>query len=646
MKLINVIDAIYKKYPCIENAVSDAKLIMATTEDACEMILRSPVWIDHLKNQLPSLYEEYKDSILQYGAIIPKDALLLSQLQVIKAKFNAEGVPIASIPREDIGVVYEIARTVKIRMTGNMRNIKQSQLYGLIKRIEDVIGKQGFRSSSITMLKIDKRIKDQFRLFLHLYVQNMCYLSRDDIKTSENIKEIVRLYSGRDIFAWMNMSSSFMTSLVDDNLAQTFPELYQNSKNEWLEVNVGGDLVPDGYVKWEERPEFPHHTMIWILRQHDYFVTNFLAAKTGYDTVKGTPDYDVYGQLICTSKSVRSAGIGKLLLLSTILMARQYKVNYVFIQAFQGITGVQTPLYNRVGFRLHFTDQILKRKTGFYQWSLLNDSDLDEQFDNFLKGTMDPKYLPDKITQLGLLQPMWLNVRTYDTSRACKIILLPGYDYHTNKVGPVGKGVVGKLDIASRIAGLNVLGRGEIYDETETDEALPKTQPLERKADGAACSIDDQCLSDFCVAGRCAPFPYNARPPEILQQLDKELKRKGIYTDDQSRLENRYEEELNKRYRQELYERNLEKEQQKMEQEQAIADLQKIKDLYKVEVELARKDEKEFEQRLKQYNLLKPADKRRHMARLAAGKVARREPVVSAMIEDPKAIEPMSVIEP
>lgn len=525
----NVINVIYNNYPCVGKFVDDNGVILATTVEACELILRSKRWIDYLREINSPLIKnkEYKDSIQKYDAIIPTDVEFLSTIHIIEDKLTQHKY----INTDDKNAVIELARSLGIAMKGSIRRLKDDTIKSLLQRIKKEIVIKGFKVSAVTMLHKDADIRDTFRKFLHTYLAQTCYMYPEDIKMNENYKEIIRLTGEQDIFSDMNIGPGYINALIDDNLAISFPGLYKNSEGKVVKVDIGDDLVSYKTVEWDKRPEFPKYAMIWVLRKSDYLVTNFISAKRGFDTREGVPDRDVYGQLICSNRSIRSTGMGKLLLVATILMAYQYKVNYVFIQAFQGVLGPQSPLYNRMGFNFDFSEELLCRKTAFYQWSLLdeNEVDLDKLHQKYieerpsrsvLRNILDTEFLSKKAKHLTFLQPMWLNVKEYDTRYACNLLITSGFDYHTKTVGPMGRSR-SWFDIPLRALGLG----GATTDSDSTPPPIPMDE--ERRRDGEHCNEDSQCLSDFCVVNRCTPYPYEIEESSTLRAIDSELSRKG-----------------------------------------------------------------------------------------------------------------------
>jgi len=512
-RLGNVIDVIYNNYPCVGTFVDNNNVILATTVNACELILRSKRWIDYLRNENSPLIKRYKDSIQKYDAIIPNYMEFLSRIQIVKDKLTLN----ESINDEDKNAVIELARSLGIAMKGSIRRLNSIYILSLLERIKEELDIKGFKVSAVTMLHTDPVIRDTFRKFLHTYLGQTCYISPEDIKMNENYKEIIRLAGEQDIFSNMNIGPGYINALIDDNLAISFPGLYKNSEGKIVKVDIGDDVVPYKTVEWDKRPEFPKYAMIWVLRKSDYLVTNFISAKRGFDTREGVPDRDVYGQLICSDRSIRSSGMGKLLLVATILMAYQYKVNYVFIQAFQGVLGVQSPLYNRMGFNFDFSEELLGRKTAFYQWSLVDENELDKLHKKYIeerpsRSILDTEFLSKKAKHLTFLQPMWLNVKEYDTRYACNLLFTSGFDYHTGKAGPMGPSR-SWFDIPLRALGLG----GAKTDST------PPLIPMdeERRRDGEQCDEDSQCLSDFCPYRKCTPYPYNEKRHLLLPDMKK-----------------------------------------------------------------------------------------------------------------------------
>jgi hypothetical protein len=618
MSLGNVIDVIYKKYRCVEEEVNKADVILTTTYNACELILRSPIWKQYIeKNNSPDtnkIWKQYSDSFTKYGAIIPDSTLFLARVGVVSEKIKTN----SPLSEEDINAVIALAKTLNIKLLGKRKPTPQ-QLAALLNKIDETIQTTGMRSSTVTILSIDPLVRSVFRTFLKFYLSNTCYLSRDDINIREQFKEAMRLYGENDVFGNMTIGDGYISDLVDDNLAETFPDLYKNSENKKSDSQLGEDLVPLDSTLWENRPEFPKYAMIWILRKSDLLVTNFIAARRGFDTVKGTPDRDVYGQLICSNRNIRSSGLGKLLLISTILMAYQYKVNYIFIQAFQGITGVQAPLYNRMGFNFYFDEELLKRKTAFYQWSMVDESDLDSAHEKYLNKTLDKSKYPNKFQHLSYLQPMFLYVRGYETQYACDCLVKSGYDYHTRSSGSMGKGIKKWMwDIPTRLAGYGT------KSGKETQEILETADQDDRLPDGSECKEDRNCLSDYCVAGRCTPYPYGEVrrdkyiPPKntFMRDFDRTLKKRGLNPQqDKEYTEARNERELELLAMAE--ENHLKKEEiRKIREEQdALRAWYDLLSLKAQDEKVSKAEEEAFLKRLKEYQALTKTQKYKEIAK-------------------------------
>jgi len=606
----NVIDVIYNKYPCVEQFVDESEVYLLTTKNACELILRSALWkkylLDSQDKKIKALATKYSQSLSEHGTIIPESTVLLATLNAIAKKNTADLTP------EDTSAVVAIADSMKINMQGSRRRMKSSDLSKLILQIVDEIEKKGFRSSAVTMLSADVQIREVFRDFLCLYLQNTCYLSKQDVSIREDFKEAMRIVSAEDIFANMHIGNDYINEIVDDNLAITFPTLYKDSRGK-IHEDLGTDLVPDGPVLWENRPVFPRHAMIWVLRKSDYLVTNFISARQGFDTVKNEPDYDVYGQLVCSNRSFRSSGMGKLLLVATILMAYQYKVNYVFIQAFQGVTGVQAPLYNRLGFNFHFDREILKRKTAFYQWSLADPDELNKLHSEYLAGKLDATRMPSKFKHLTYLQPMWLYVRGYETQYACEMLSKPGFDYHSKSPGSMGSGIKKWVwDLPRRLAG---------YDQAtpqETKEVIMTDKSQDRRPDGSKCSQDLECLSDYCIAGSCSAYPYmQKRKSTFIERVDRELVKRG------------YDPSADEQAREQAKERELELLAQVEKDQEATKAIEKIKqeqdalrswyeliDLKNREGQASEEEMNAFKKRLEEYNKLTKTGQYAYIAKL------------------------------
>lgn len=622
----NVIDVIYAKYPCVEKFINDANCIMCTTADACNFILQSPVWKNYIETTetpaLKSIKERYKKSLQTYGFILPDTVVYIAELEKIGIKL-ASGKPLAA--KYEM-MLIELAKGLGITVVGRPKRKTHSK--DLYNAIQQHIFEKGFKVSATSVLFFDKEVREEFKNFLGIYLQNTCYISKDDISKNENLKEMLSLESGlaggskAGLMNDPNMSGGYINALVLDNLAQAFPELYKDSHGKKVEYNDFS--VPFASLPWSDRPVFPKYAQIFILRKEDYLVTNFISAKTGLDD----KDHDVYGQLVCTSRLARSTGMGKLILLATILMAYQYKVNYVFIQAFLGVTHVQAPLYNRLGFNFNFSDKILQRKTGFFQWSLIpekpeerGDPVLDEEYEKYLKGQYKPDMKQLKMEHLTFLQPMWLYVRGYETKYACDILLRSGFDYHTKTTGPMGQGIKGKFwDIPLRLLGIDAQD-----DRMETDEIIPSVPEASmRRKDDEDCKVDEDCLSDFCVANKCKPYPYNiTKTSYVMRRLDDELREAGFDV-----KQDKYLYEMRKQAEQDLLNKaeklriSQEDEERIRKEQDALRGWYAIIELKKKSGENVEAEKELFNKRLEEYRKLTQNERYKYIAKtlLSAGK--------------------------
>lgn len=606
----NVIDVIYSKYPCVEKYINDANCIMATPIDACNYILQSAIWRDHIENSnteiTNAIKERYKKSLAMYKFILPETITYISYLEKIGQKLES-GKPLAK--KYEL-MLIDMAKGLGISVVGRPK--RKSQSKNLFDAIQQLIFEKGFKVTATSVLFFDKQVREEFKNFLYTYLQNTCYISKEDLSKNAKIEEIVKLESSLvdsdkvEMLNDPNISIDYIKGLVDDNLAQAFPELYQDSHGEKAEYNDFS--VPLQVTPWKDRPPFPKYAQIFILRKEDYLVTNFISAKSGFDD-----DHDVYGQLVCTSRLARSTGMGKLILLATILMAYQYKVNYVFIQAFLGVTHVQAPLYNRLGFNFNFSDELLKRKTAFYQWSLVEEDDLDKKHKEYLLKIYKPDIRQLKMRHLTFLQPMWLYVRGYETQYACDILKKSGFDYHTKSTWSMGQNIKGKIwDLPLRLLGVNAQD-----DKMETDEVIVPEVSMRRK-DGADCKQDEDCLSDFCATDKkCKPYPYMFnRETYAMRRLDNELRQAGFDIN-----QDKYMYEMRKLMEDELKDKAAELQ---VSQEE-IARIRKEQDalrawyevilLKKKNGEKVEEESEKFNQRLEEYRKLTQNERYKYIAK-------------------------------
>lgn len=508
---MNVIEVIYQKYPCVEEAVKKSGCYLVNMRDACQLLLSSAVWKNYLKNNEPNYYKLHAEDLEKYGQIIPVTLKGLNIALRSKGPFSQEEKQI-------------LARTAKVFQIKGMDPRKIQNLQKLCQTIVEIASK-GYKPKTYDVFIEDPQLVEIFQDFLTVYLQNTCYLPKDDTAFGKDISKGMFIgYSMRNdpkdypLFE-QNIGEPYIRDIVQENFKESFPELFKSSSEP---IYVSKRELP-----WDQKPEFPKSAILFLIQKETLLVTNFICAKRGPSGEN--PERDVYGQLICSNKNIRSSGQGKLLLVSTILMAKQFKVNYIFIQAFQGVAGVQTPLYNRIGFNLYFSNELLKRKTAFYQWALVSEEDLDHLHTEYLKGKTDPSKLVSKFQHVFFLKPMWLYVPSYDTRYVCDLIEKPGFDYQTKTTGTMGK-ISKFITLPKRMLGYET----EQGPNKPAPPYVPPTLPkeFERKRDYEKCGSDNDCLSDNCRAGRCIPYDYEeSKPPQILVELDTYLKKKGIVED-------------------------------------------------------------------------------------------------------------------
>lgn len=517
---MNVIEVIYQKYPCVKEAIVKSGCEMLNMRDTCQLLLGSKAWKHYLQTtpDHQKFYEEHKSDLETFGRIIPT-TLKGVQIALLLKKAKDEG-KIKPLSVEEKKVM---ARTAKIFQIKGMDPRRIANIERLYETIIDIVGK-GFKPKTYDIFVEDPKTAVVFQQFLTLYLQNTCYLPKTDTSFNENISKGAFIgYSmkydpeGYPLFD-QNIGGEYIQDIVSENFKQAFPEIYKNNPEPFVYVSSRD-------VPWENKPEFPPSTILFLVQKETFIITNFICAKRGPSGPN--PERDVYGQLICSNKNIRSSGLGKLLLVSTILMAKQFKVNYIFIQAFQGVAGVQTPLYNRIGFNLHFSNEILKRRTGFHQWNVTDSEEKTEElYTHYLQTGKLPENVGCKFHHVLFLKPMWLNVPSYDTRYVCDIIEKPGFDYQTKKVGTMGP-YTKFLSIPKRMLGYEIP-----QDKPVPEYVHPKVTRIFRKRDYEKCESDEDCLSDNCRGGRCIPYNYDeTKQPQILADLDEQLKKKGIVED-------------------------------------------------------------------------------------------------------------------
>jgi hypothetical protein len=591
----NLVSVIYEKYPCIEQIARKNNLVLATFSDAVVYLLKSFPWKQFLMAKLPA-DSPYREDLRQYGFIMPELSKSLSRIPAIIEKMKTLHSPIFSnkfTPEEtiDINVMAKFWGIKGIQMPRRSarrapRPIKVDRIVlNFLQKFETTAS---YQPSIAGVLHDNRNIRGLFREFLHMYFVQLC----DPIRITgfqQRIADAVRIWSGASEEPTKAVGAGYITDIVDDNLAETFPKLYLDNEEKRRNPGPSPSFPLQGFLPWDNRPLFPQSGMVLILSQDTRELLSFVAAARGQDTNPGTPDYDVHGQLVCSSSRARGGGVAKLIMLSTVLMLKEYRVNYIFIQAMLGVIEVQGSLYSRIGFNMYFSNELIHRKTAFMEYGGTMGvlapprrpggpqvpMPFSELWVKFLRK--DPYVLSQinsreqQMARTLSLKPMWLNVRYYDNNiqSVCSILTVKGYDYHKSRPTDL-RSTVGKLfNIGARMAGFRERGvRGVIDPELAGARAEPiheEEMPDARQPDGSECKSDNECLSDNCYGNRCLPYDFSREPPSFVAGHAEEMAQRRIDEGVRQEVIAKHKAKKSKRQRQQEYQ--LEQQRNPIEQE-------------------------------------------------------------------------------
>lgn len=176
--------------------------------------------------------------------------------------------------------------------------------------------------------------------------------------------------------------------------------------------------------------------LVCLVNNADNKIISFVSAQSN-----PTETNDIIGQLICTSQG--TVGLGKLQMASTLLLARDSNVSFVFIQAIQGYFGVQAGLYSKLGFETNFQEypEIMDREFAIRE--------LTQEKYNYLReggGVLGILKRPSSIYNIGkvlisqstTLLPMWIYAPSINTKCMENVITRTGWDCRIGDYGGEG----------------------------------------------------------------------------------------------------------------------------------------------------------------------------------------------------------------
>ena len=284
-------------------------------------------------------------------------------------------------------------------------------------------------------LKIDIVTVEEF-VKLHILEINSRFLEKNRSKARLDSKDVMKNINNPNISGdYINniidyITSIFMTTCYRCEESKCALERYSKLLYNDLGVipeNFIKTGVVDGSVKdiqQEKQKDKTDFLLIIIDKKEDNFnqVISFIAASR----VPTDKDGDLYGSLICTDEKISIKGLGKILMATTLLLARDCGVRYVYIDSVLGRWGVQASLYSRFGFRFEFPDYVLDTETAMY------------------KQNPGDKSIREKITEGGIIKslyrglimaPMWADAREVDTDCMKNILEKSSWSCRTGGVG-------------------------------------------------------------------------------------------------------------------------------------------------------------------------------------------------------------------
>jgi hypothetical protein len=169
--------------------------------------------------------------------------------------------------------------------------------------------------------------------------------------------------------------------------------------------------------------------LICLVNKDDNKILSFVSAES-----EPEKSNDIIGELICTSQG--TSGLGKLQMASTILLARDSNVAFVFIQAIEGYMGVQAGLYSKLGFESDFKNypEIIEREFAIRELTQLKYEYLRQGGGVF----KNPHVISAKTMQAIGLLPMWIYAPSINTKCMENIIKKTGWDCRVGDYGGEG----------------------------------------------------------------------------------------------------------------------------------------------------------------------------------------------------------------
>lgn len=223
------------------------------------------------------------------------------------------------------------------------------------------------------------------------------------------------------------LTNEFFKEYIKDNLLSRFNDMCKrNDKSlissdyvqQIIEANIDNIMNEEG-----------ENILICLVNKEDNKILSFVCAEAN-------PNFsnDIIGELICTSQG--TSGLGKLQMASTILLARDSNVSFVFIQAIEGYMGVQAGLYSKLGFESDFKNypEIMEKEFAIRELTQVKYEYLRQRGGIF----KSPHVMFAKTSQAIGLLPMWIYAPSVNTKCMENIIKKTGWDCRVGNYGGEG----------------------------------------------------------------------------------------------------------------------------------------------------------------------------------------------------------------
>lgn len=398
-------------------------------------------------------------------------------------KEHADTLNVEIMTIEDVVLLYVsdpqflISVVAYLQTLPSTRNIQilidQINQYGVLGEAARIIGKAG----SACVKSRTHKLNDVEKKSIHdlaMFVDNGAGLTSDWNKVCEYYHDVFihpEKYrfslpgSAKDL-----LQNTLFKDLLRNHLSDRFVSLcMRNLKKEISDEYIGG--IIENALTDVSHEDKDHIVIVTVSKDYPYNIISFIGAEKGLNN-------DMHGELICSMEG-GPKGTGKLQMASTLLCARDAGIEFVFIQAIQGLFGVQHALYSRFGFETDFPPELLERETALKQcmFNPLSESMsklagsgnsivtsfLDECRLNYFKRPNPINWIlsmPSRVIESFTLTPMWIYAPNVNTICIKNMIEKEGWDC---RVGPPGgkggKELIDSRSFAGKISKIDLLRR-------------------------------------------------------------------------------------------------------------------------------------------------------------------------------------------